>query len=53
MLRNAKITAFLLAALLAVTQPLAADHPEVVGKILTYLKTARTESADWPVPPKK
>lgn len=27
----------------------AADHPEVVGKITEYLKTARTESANWPL----
>jgi len=31
----------------------AAEHQDVVAKIETYLKTARTESKDWPVPPKK
>ena len=27
----------------------AAKHADVVGKIETYLKTARTESKDWPI----
>jgi arylsulfatase A-like enzyme len=29
----------------------AARHPEIVAKIDTYLKTARSESADWPPRP--
>lgn len=28
---------------------IAAEHPEVVAKIETYLKTARTESEHWPL----
>lgn len=28
---------------------IAAAHPDVVGKIETYLKTARTESENWPM----
>ena len=28
---------------------IAAAHPEVVAKIEAYLKTARTESARWPL----
>ncbi|MCZ7637139.1 MAG: hypothetical protein M5U12_14535 [Verrucomicrobia bacterium] len=28
---------------------LAARHPELVAKLDAYLKTARSESADWPV----
>jgi arylsulfatase A-like enzyme len=31
----------------------AARHPEVVADIESYLKTARTESPDWPVRPQK
>jgi arylsulfatase A-like enzyme len=32
----------------------AKDHPDVVERIETYLKTARTESKDWPIrEPKK
>jgi arylsulfatase A-like enzyme len=32
----------------------AKDNPEVVAKIETYLKTARSESKDWPIrEPKK
>lgn len=33
----------------------AAQNPEVIAKIETYLKTARTDSADWPIkmPPQK
>lgn len=31
------------------TRDIAAAHPDVVAKIETYLKTARTESARWPV----
>jgi arylsulfatase A-like enzyme len=27
----------------------AGDHPDVVARIEAYLKTARTESAHWPV----
>jgi len=44
---------------MAEAHDLAAAHPDVVAKILAYLKTARTESADWPLrdagsrPPKK
>jgi len=40
MLRNAKITAFLLAALLAVTQPLAADHHRGEVMIKSHVKDA-------------
>jgi arylsulfatase A-like enzyme len=32
------------------TKNVAAEHKDVVMKIETYLKTARTESNDWPVP---
>lgn len=31
----------------------AADHADVVAKIEDYLKTARTESADFPIKAKK
>ena len=27
----------------------AAAHPDIVGKIDAYLKSARSESPDWPV----
>ena len=30
-------------------QDVAAGNPEIVGRILTYLKTARTEDKNWPV----
>jgi len=30
---------------------IADQHPEIVAKIVTYLKTARSESADWPIKP--
>jgi arylsulfatase A-like enzyme len=30
------------------TRDVAAQHPEVVSKIETYLRTARTESRHWP-----
>lgn len=29
----------------------AADHPQIVARLETYLKTARSESADWPIKP--
>jgi len=32
-------------------QNIAAQHPEIVAKIEDYLKTARTESEQWPVKP--
>ena len=38
---------------LAEAKNVAAAHPEVVAKIENYLKTARTDSKDWPVPPVK
>jgi arylsulfatase A-like enzyme len=28
---------------------IAGEHPDVIAKIEAYLKTARTESANWPV----
>ena len=28
---------------------MAPHHPDVVAKIEAYLKTARTESAQWPI----
>jgi arylsulfatase A-like enzyme len=31
----------------------AAKHPEVVARIEAYLRTARTESKDWPIRPAK
>lgn len=31
------------------TKNIAAEHPDVVAKIEAYLKTARTESLDWPI----
>jgi len=31
----------------------ASAHPDVVAKIETYLKTARTESEPWPLRPWK
>lgn len=34
------------------TQNVAASNPEVIGKVEAYLKTARTESEDWPSDPK-
>jgi arylsulfatase A-like enzyme len=33
------------------THNVAADHPEVIAKIETYLSTARTDSPDWPIRP--
>ena len=30
-------------------QSVAQQHPEIVAKIEDYLKTARTESARWPI----
>jgi arylsulfatase A-like enzyme len=35
------------------TKNVASEQPEIVAKIEAYLKTARTESKDWPVPPRK
>ncbi|MBL8793371.1 MAG: arylsulfatase [Planctomycetia bacterium] len=35
------------------TKDLAAERKDIVARIEAYLKTARTESKDWPVPPKK
>jgi hypothetical protein len=34
-------------------QDVAAQNPEVVARIENYLRTARTESADWPIKPAK
>ena len=34
---------------IAEKQNVAAQHPEVIAKIETYLKTARTHSPNWPV----
>jgi arylsulfatase A-like enzyme len=31
----------------------ANEHPEVVSKIKTYLSTARSENADWPIRPER
>jgi hypothetical protein len=31
------------------THNLAGEHPDVVGKIEEYLKTARTDSPRWPL----
>jgi arylsulfatase A-like enzyme len=38
------------------TRNVAADHPEIIARIEAYLKTARTDSPQWPIqagPPKK
>jgi arylsulfatase A-like enzyme len=35
------------------TKNVAAQHADEVAKMEAYLKGARTESEDWPVPPKK
>ena len=35
------------------SRDVAAKHPEVVARIEKYLKTARTESENWPTPKKK
>lgn len=35
------------------TRDVASQHADVVAKIETILKSVRTESPDWPVPPKK
>jgi arylsulfatase A-like enzyme len=35
------------------TMNVTAQHPEVVAKMEAYLKGARTDSENWPVPPKK
>lgn len=35
------------------TKNVAAEQKVIVAKIEEYLKTARTESKDWPMPPKK
>ena len=35
------------------TRNVAEQNADVVARIDAYLKKARTESADWPVPPKK
>jgi hypothetical protein len=32
-------------------QNVAGQNPKVVAKIEDYLRTARTESADWPIKP--
>jgi arylsulfatase A len=34
---------------IAEKQNVAAQHPDVIAKIETYLKTARTHSENWPV----
>ena len=34
---------------LAEQTDIAAQHPEILNRIETYLKTARTESAHWPI----
>ncbi|MFZ2145935.1 MAG: hypothetical protein WAV28_01850 [Sedimentisphaerales bacterium] len=31
------------------TPNIAAEHPDMVAKIEDYLKTARTDSPNWPV----
>jgi arylsulfatase A len=31
----------------------AAEHPEIVGKIADDMKGARSENADWPIPPER
>ena len=31
------------------TKNVANQHPEIVARIEEYLKSARTESADWPI----
>ena len=33
----------------AESSDVAADRPEIVNVIETYLKTARTESPEWPI----
>jgi arylsulfatase A-like enzyme len=35
------------------TKNVAGQHEDVVARMEAYLKEARTESKDWPVPPKK
>jgi len=35
------------------TKNIAAQHPEEIGKIEAYLKTARTESKPWPIKTKE
>ena len=30
---------------------MAADHSDIVAKFNDYIRTARTDSADWPIPP--
>jgi hypothetical protein len=34
---------------LAEKENVAGAHPDIIAKIETYLKTARTDSAQWPI----
>ncbi len=33
------------------THDVAAEHPDIVAKLEAYIRTARTDTPDWPVPP--
>jgi arylsulfatase A len=46
---SAPIQLYDLRADLGEANNVAAEHPEIVAKIAAYLKTARTESAEWPL----
>jgi arylsulfatase A-like enzyme len=47
--RAAPLELYDLRADTAEAHDVASEHPEIVGKIETYLKTAREDSANWPM----
>jgi len=47
--KNAPLELYDLEADIAEKENVALSHPEIVKKIEDYLKTARTESVNWPV----
>ena len=46
---SARVELYDLATDLAETRDVAEDHPEIISVIESYLRTARTESPEWPV----
>jgi arylsulfatase A-like enzyme len=46
---DAPLALYDLSSDLGETTDVAADHPEIVARIDAYLKTARSDSPDWPV----
>jgi len=49
--RGGSLVLFDLSKDLAEEHDVASEHPEVIEQIETYLKTARTESLNWPLEP--